>query len=129
MTLKEGIGCTGIELWWYPRKEFADLTEKQKDELREFTNLAAGGKQKVARVWPKTQEEGHPNKKQKTNSNISSGSISKQQATQIAATVVKLGKKKKKETSKFNKGMEKISALLVNSSMLAQVGGIEVEVN
>ena len=46
----------------------------------------------------------------------------------IAATIVKFGKKEEKETSKFDKGMEKISALLVNSSMPAQVGRIEGEV-
>ena len=46
----------------------------------------------------------------------------------IAATVAKLGKKEEKETSKFDKGMEKISALLVNSTTSAQVGGVEGEV-
>ena len=41
---------------------------------------------------------------------------------------MKLTKKEEKETSKFNKGMEQISALLVNSSIPVHVGGIEVEV-
>ena len=43
----------------------------------------------------------------------------------LAAAVVKLGKKEEKKTSKFDKGMEKISALLVNSPMPAEVGWIE----
>ena len=41
MTLKEGISRNGVKLWWYPRKEFTALSEKQKHELREFTNPAA----------------------------------------------------------------------------------------
>ena len=41
---------------------------------------------------------------------------------------MKSGMKEEKETFKFDKGMEKISVLLVNSSMSAQVGGIEGEV-
>ena len=54
--------------------------------------------------------------------------MSQRQVTKIAAAVVKLGKIKAKETSKFDQGMEKISALLVNSTTPAQVGGVEGEV-
>ena len=32
ITLKEGMGRTGVKLRWYPRKEFAALSEEQKDE-------------------------------------------------------------------------------------------------
>ena len=95
--------------------------------MKEFTNSTAGKKQKRDRS--KAQGGGHPNKKQKTNSNTNSGSMSQQQVTKIAAAVVKLGKIKAKETSKFDKGMEKISSLLVNSTTLAQVGGVGGEVS
>ena len=47
--------------------------------------------------------------------------MSQQQVTKIVVAVAKLGKKEAKETSKFNKGMEKISALLMNSTTPAQV--------
>ena len=67
MTLKQGIGTTGVELRFYPRKEYASLSTEQKDELREFTKSAAGKKQKAA---TKAQGGGHPTKKQRTN-NIS----------------------------------------------------------
>ena len=53
IALKKSIGWTGVEFRWYPRKELAALTEEQKDELREFTNLAAGKKQKEANAWLK----------------------------------------------------------------------------
>ena len=46
MTLNEGIGCTGVKLWWYPRKEFAASSQEQKNELREFTNSNAERKKK-----------------------------------------------------------------------------------
>ena len=66
MTLKEGFGSTGVELRFYPRKEYATLSEEQKDELREFTKSAAGKKQKAV---TKAQGGGHPTKKQRTNNN------------------------------------------------------------
>ena len=55
--------------------------------------------------------------------------MSQQQVTKISTAVVKLGKKEAKETSKFDKGMEKISMLLVNSATPAQVGGVEGDVD
>ena len=125
MTLKQGIGTTGVELRFYPRKEYASLSTEQKDELREFSKSAAGKKQKAA---TKAQGGGHPTKKQKTNNNSNNPSLSTKQVTKIAAAVAKLGEKTTKETSKFDKGMEKISALLVNSTTLAQVGGVGGEV-
>ena len=101
------MGGTGVELWWYPKKEFVALLEEQQDELRDFTYSVAGKKQKDASAWSKTQGEGHPNKKQKTNNNTNSGSMSQRQVTKVAAAVVKIGKKEAKEISKFDKGMEK----------------------
>ena len=96
--------------------------------MREVTNSTVGKKQKQKRDRSKTQGEGHLNKEQKTDSNINFGSISKRNTLKIAAAVIKLGKKEEKETSKFDKGTEKISTLLVNFSMSAQVRGIEGEV-
>ena len=92
MTLKEGIGRIGVKLRWYVRKEFAALSEEQKDELREFTNSAAGKKQKDASARSKTQGGGQPNKKQKTNNNANYGPMSQQQVTKIVAAIVKMGK-------------------------------------
>ena len=129
MTLKEGVGRTGVKLRWYPRKSFAALSEEQKDKLRKFTNSAVGKKQKEANTRSKTQIGGQPNKKQKTNNNANSGSIFQGQVTKIEAAIVKMGKQKEKETSKFNQGMKKISALLVDSVTPAQVEGIGGEVD
>ena len=97
--------------------------------MKEFTNSVVDAKQKEASArLMKAQGGGHPNKKQRTNGNINSGSISKRQTMKLAAAVVKLGKEEEKETSKFDKGIEKIPVLLVNSSMSAQKRGIEGEV-
>lgn len=41
MTLKNGIGVTGVELRWYPRKEYATLSDEQKNVLKEFKNTDA----------------------------------------------------------------------------------------
>ena len=92
--------------------------------MREFTKSAAGKKQKAV---TKAQGGGHPTKKQRTNNN-SNSSLSTKQVTKIAAAVAKLGEKTTKETSKFDRGMEKISSLLVNSTTSAQVGGVGGEV-
>ena len=92
--------------------------------MREFTKSAAGKKQKAL---TKAQGGGPPTKKKRTNNNITP-SLSTKQVTKIAAAVAKLGEKTTKETSKFDKGMEKISALLVNSTTSAQVGGVGGEV-
>ena len=97
--------------------------------MRKFTNSATGKKQKDASAQSKAQRGGRPNEKQKTNSNTNSGFMLQQQVIKIVADVAKLGKKEVKETSKFDKGMQKISALLVNSATPAQVGGVEGEVN
>ena len=76
MTLKEGVGRTGVELRWYPRKEFASLSEEQKNKLREFTNSTADKKQKDASDRSKARGRGQPTKKQKTNNDANSGPMS-----------------------------------------------------
>ena len=129
MTLKEGVGSTGVEFRWYPRKEFAALTGNQKDELREFTNLTAGKKQKAS-TRSKGKGGGRPAKKQKTNDDANNAPVmSERSVKKIAAAVVKAGKQKDKETSMYDQGMQTISALLGNSATPAQVGGVGGEVS
>ena len=93
ITLKEGVGRTGIKLRWYPRKEFTALTEEQKDDLREFTNSTAGKKQKEASARSETQGGGCPSKKQKTNDDAKNAPVmSEKSVKKIAAAVIKAGK-------------------------------------
>ena len=95
--------------------------------MREFSKSTAGKKQKAA---SKAQEGGHPNKKQKANNNSNNNtSLSTKQVTKIAAAVAKLGEEKTKETSKFDKGMDRTSLLLVHATTPAQVGGVGGEVS
>ena len=130
MTLKEGVGSTGVEFRWYPRKEFAALTGDQKDELREFTNSTAGKKQKEASARSKGKGGGRPAKKQKTNNDANTAPVmSERSVKKIAAAVVKAGKQKDKETSMYDQGMQTISALLGNSATPAQVGGVGGDVS
>ena len=103
------------------------LSEEQKDELREFSKSTAGKKQKTA---SKAQGGGHPTKKQKTNNNSNNHtSMSQRQVGKIAAAVAKLGKDKAKEPSKFEKGMDTISSLLVHATIPAKVGGTGGEIS
>ena len=82
MTLKDEIGKTGVEHQWYPRTEYAELSDEQKDELKEFKCLASGKKQIAANAKKITQgggEGGNPSasKKDKGNGN-SLSTLSKQ---------------------------------------------------
>ena len=45
ITLKDSICQTGVKLRWYPRTEYAELSDEQKEELKEFKGSAAGKKQ------------------------------------------------------------------------------------
>ena len=129
MALKKGIRTTGVKLQFYPRKEYVALSTEQKDELKEFAKSAAGQKQKAA---SKAQGGGRPSKKQKTNNNTNeypNPNMSQKQLKKIASAVVKLGQDKAQVTSKFDKGLENISSILVNSAAPAQVGGVEAEVS
>ena len=55
--------------------------------------------------------------------------MSQRQVTKIAAAVAKLGDEKTKETTKFDKGMDRISSLLVRATTPAEVGGVGGEVS
>ena len=58
MTLKDRIGKTGVELRWYPRAEYAEFSDEQRDELKEFKSLAAGKKQIAANAKKRAQSGG-----------------------------------------------------------------------
>ena len=107
MTLKEGVGRTGVDFRWYPRKDFAVLTEEQKDELREFTSSTAGKKQKDASARLKARGGGHPTSptnKQKTNNDAKNTPMSERSVNKITAAVVKMGSRRKRRLPCLIKG-------------------------
>ena len=126
MTLKDRIDMTGVELRWYPRTEYAELSDEQKDEFKKFKSLTARKKQIAANAKKQTQSGGgnpSASKKGKGDGN-SSSTLSNKQIVKIAAAVAKVGKKNGKEDAKFDKGMAKLLLILVGTNSPAQVGGI-----
>ena len=122
MTLKDGIDRTGVELRWYPRAEYAELSDKQRGELKEFKSSAAGKKQIAANAKKRTQSGGGGSpsalKKGRIESNNSS-TLSKKQIGKIAAAVAKVGSTKGKKNISFDKNMAKLSLILVGSNAQA----------
>ena len=105
MTLKDRIGKTGVKLWWYPRTEYAELSDEQKEELKKFKGSATGKKQIAINMKRQTQggRSGNPSatQKSKENGNSTSTPFTNWQANKVAAAVTKIRAKDKKEDAKF----------------------------
>ena len=111
-TLKTGKGKTGVELRWFPRKEYQELKPAQKDELREWiATLGEGGLDTEKAKYLKKHGNQHGNQNKKKNDG-GQGNFSRKKLKGIVKGVLAEGGIVPKGDTKSTKAAREIASLV-----------------